>query len=75
MKKKKLIDIPEIIDDNFIIQFFIKNNKIIKTRVNHIFLDQYPDVKQYLKNRYIDFNSYKEKFILINIYGKEKVVK
>ena len=51
MKKKKLIDIPEIIDDNFIIKFFIKNNKIIKTRVNHIFLDQYPDVKQYLKNQ------------------------
>ena len=67
MKKKKLIDIPEIIDDNFIIQFFIKNNKIIKTRVNHIFLDQYPDVKQYLENRYIDFNSYKE--TLYRIYN------
>lgn len=60
MKQKKLIDIPQKLTDQFIIQFFIKNNKIIPTRLNHIFLDQYPIIKKYLENRYNDFNSYKE---------------
>ena len=60
-----------IINDNYIIQNFVKNNKIIASRCSEIWMSKHNDIKQYLLNRFTDndkFISYS--FIIKRILNK-----
>jgi hypothetical protein len=57
-----------MIDDNFIIDFFIdkKRNKIIESHVNDKYMSKHVDIRNYLINRYDSFRGYSE--VISRIY-------
>ena len=58
----KQFDIPEQIDDSFIIQFFsLQNkNKINPSRTKESFIKRFINISNYLTNRFIDSDSFLE---------------
>ena len=53
-------EIPEIINDDFIKDFFFKNNKIQSGRINKKFLIRFPNLLYYINTRFNDSKSISE---------------
>ena len=68
----KNFDIPECINDKFIIQFFTLKDNINPSRTKEQFIERFETIKNYLINRYNDSDSYLETIyrIINNIENK-----